>query len=316
MQSINRWRFLARFKPGVKPFARFSKVMLLLEVLMFGCLWLLFSPAFATPFYEELLFFPDKHDYASQMKLPLQQIKDKLHMTAAPVWFKNSEGRRLNGLFFKRDGAKRTIIVCHGNAGNVAHRTPLVAALGIGDSDSNVMLFDYQGFGKSEGQPSIPGVVKDGLAAYDYVVNERHCQPTDVIMYGESLGCAVAAQVSSQRQLAGVILQSPFSSLYDAGRSRFFFVNWYPESWFANINLDNVAVFKKPHPPLLLIHGTADNILGVNNSEKIFASAIGPKQLAIIPGMGHCLDDIKCKPYDAALTTFIHSLSHDNASKS
>jgi fermentation-respiration switch protein FrsA (DUF1100 family) len=277
------------------------------ETIKMACLWVALSPLVARPMYMGMLFQPDTHDYSELSAYPLKQLHDELKVVTQQIWFKSEQGERLNGLYFTKPGAKRTFIVCHGNAGNVAHRIVLAAALLV--CNVNVLLFDYQGYGKSEGKPSIDGIVRDSSAAYDYAVKELKIAPSDIVLYGESLGCAAAAQVSKQRNVAGIILQSPFASLLEAGRERLPWLWSYPQSWFGDINsLNTAAVFEQPHAPLLLIHGTADPILNPKYSQSIFAAAVEPKKLVVIQNFGHAVCEIGAPTFSTAIRDFVGAL--------
>jgi hypothetical protein len=278
----------------------------MLEAVKLSGLWLLLSPLVAAPLYRWMVMHPDRTDYSYAMANPLKLMKEHMKVSSQDVWFKTPHGERLHGLFLTKEGARKTVIVFHGNAGNIAHRLVLGTALTL--CHANVLLFDYEGFGKSEGEATLPGIVTDGLAAYDYAVRERKLSSSDIVLYGESLGCAVATQVSEQRKTAGVILQSPFSSLIEAGRERLVWLYTYPDSWFQDLNMNNTVAFRHKHVPLLLIHGTADEILNKHHSEEIFAQAVEPKKLVILEGFGHSVESIGAKPYVVAVTNFMHAL--------
>ena len=117
---------------------------------------------------------------------------DGLQLKHEEVYFHTEDGKRLHGWFFPLDGAFPVILFCHGNAGNISHRlfnVELLLKHGL-----QVFIFDYRGYGKSSGRPSEKGLYKDGLAAYDYLINERHILPEQIIMFGRSLGAAVAIE--------------------------------------------------------------------------------------------------------------------------
>jgi fermentation-respiration switch protein FrsA (DUF1100 family) len=276
----------------------------LIEALKLTALYIALSPMVAMPLYRHLIFFPDKTDYSKAIAYPLEQLKKQLNVDHEDVYFKTADGKRLHGIYFAYPGAKKVILVCHGNGGNIAHRMVLVAALLV--CKANVFLFDYQGYGSSEGSPSVNGIVTDGVAAYDYLHQTRHVDPTNIVVYGESLGSGVAPQIADQRPVAGIIVQSGFSSLVSAGKDHFFFLRAYPNSWFPE-NLDNVAVLQKPHPPLLIIHGKDDPILAFHNATDLYAQACEPKQLVAIDKFGHYIACVDMKEYSQPIVGFLQS---------
>lgn len=150
-------------------------------------------------------------------------------------------------------------------------------------------MYDYQGFGRSEGRASMQTVVDDAVAAYDYLIEEEKRSPHDIIAFGESYGCGVSGQLSERRKLAGVILQSGFSSLMIAVRDRLFWLRYYPDFAFPkSIVMDNVAVFSKPHPPFLIVHGKKDTTINFYHASTLYDRSLPPKRMLAVPDGPHC----------------------------
>src|SRR5207248_2460746 len=121
---------------------------------------------------------------------------------------KSTDGVKIKGWFIP--GVLPTLLFCHGNAGNISHRLDklqIFHKLGL-----NVLLFDYRGYGQSEGVPSESGTYADAEAAYRYLTETRKIPPSQIILYGESLGCAVATEMARRHPAAALILESPFTS--------------------------------------------------------------------------------------------------------
>lgn len=278
--------------------------VLVVEAIKLCGLLFLLSPMFAWPVYSKLLFFPDK-----TTRLPagvFDKIADHYKAKWSEVCFPSANGKRLHAYYFALPGSARTALISHGNAGNSDFRSMLIANLlqcGL-----SVMIFDYQGYGKSEGEPTCEGICDDGLAAYDYLVNEKHLASDSIVLYGESLGCAVSMNTMQHRKVAGVIAQSGFSSLVTAARDRLPWLRLFPEASFP-IRFDNVQALKGEHPPVLLIHGEKDFILPCRYSEEMFAGASQPKTLLKLPNAGHndlCVVDLP--QYIAGVTGFLKAL--------
>ena len=154
-----------------------------------------------------------ERDWARVSGLPLQD-----------VWFESEDGMRLFGWYVEARGAEAgsagltpgVLLWCHGNAGNIIHRLENLAELhraGI-----SVFLFDYRGYGRSQGTPSEEGVYQDALAAAGYLVRSRRVKPERLVIFGRSLGAAVAGEVASRQKAAGLILESAFPSVESVAR--------------------------------------------------------------------------------------------------
>lgn len=243
----------------------------------------LLNPLSAKSLYEKVLFYPDKCKYDQQSMF--NQIHQLFKVKKRDVFFRASNGKRLHAWYFKLPGATKTFLVSHGNAGNIAHRIPLAASLLA--AGASVFLYDYQGYGESEGSASTEAIVEDVLSTYDYLIKQEKLLPGNIIAYGESLGCAVSCELMVRRPVKGLVLQSGFASLLSTARDKFPWLWSYPDCCFSGPKLDNLAVLQKPHPPLLLIHGANDELLPCRYSEQMYALALAPKKLVKLPNCGH-----------------------------
>ena len=133
------------------------------------------------------------------------------------VFLETENGVRLHGWYIPSHGSRQTLLFFHGNAGNISHRGASVEIfhrLGL-----NVFIFDYQGYGKSQGKPDEKGLYKDARAAWSYLTNQRGFDQEDIILFGRSLGGAVAAELAAEIQPGGLILESTFSSARQCRRT-------------------------------------------------------------------------------------------------
>ena len=138
-------------------------------------------------------------------------------MTYEDLSLTTQDGVRINAWYLPREGARGTVLFCHGNAGNMSAKIEtarVFIALRM-----NVLLFDYRGYGKSEGEPSEDGTYLDSLAAWDYLTVQRGEDRKRIIIQGRSLGGAVASRLAAEKDPAGVILESAFTSLPDLAKS-------------------------------------------------------------------------------------------------
>ena len=178
--------------------------------------------------------------------------------------------------------ASPTLLFCHGNAGNLSHRLDKLQKfhrIGL-----NVLLFDYRGFGQSEGSPSEAGTYADAEAAYQYLIQVKTIPPHRIILYGESLRCAVATEMARRHpDAAALILESPFTSTVAMGKRIF---PWLPVRWIVRYHYDSLAKIPRIKMPLLIMHSPQDEIVPFEMGRQLYAAAPGPKKFFELTG-GH-----------------------------
>ncbi|MBI3549520.1 MAG: alpha/beta hydrolase [Elusimicrobia bacterium] len=175
--------------------------------------------------------------------------------------------------------SKLVLLYCHGNAGNISTRVPKVNMfhrLGLG-----VLLFDYRGYGRSEGSPSEAGTYLDAEAAYRWLVEEAKVPAQNILVYGESLGNAVAIETALHHPSRALILESPFTSILDMGRLIFPFL---PVSWLVTIRYDNLAKIPDVRSPVLVLHSKDDRIIPVGMGRRVYEAARDPKEFVELVG--------------------------------
>ncbi len=231
----------------------------------------------------DLLMFPCPDPRLPDVSKQIEQMRAK-NIQAREVSFKTNNGNVLRGLYFGLPGTKKVFLVCHGKGNNIYCQFPKVRTLLT--MGASVFMYDYQGFGKSQGRVSIEGACEDSIAAYDYLVKQEGHSAKDIVAFGQSFGSGVVGQLAAHRELGGVVIHSGFASLMSAGRDTFFWLRFYPDWAFPKQTMDNVAVFSKPHPPLLIVHGTTDQILKYSRAAELFEKAVEPKALLTLP-TGH-----------------------------
>lgn len=222
----------------------------------------------------------------------------------AEHWLETPDGELLYGWYCRSPRPVASAVYCHGNTGNLsstAEVIPHFLAAGI-----NVLFFDYRGFGRSSGIPSINGVVSDGVTAARF--HERIRPKTlPSILYGYSLGGAVAAQVIRRHPFDGLILQSTFTSLPRITRALF---PKLPLHRFAGDFFDTLAIVRRLTIPLLVIHGGQDEVVPCSMAYEIFDACHAPKQLEIVDGGLH--KDLYVRDFSSlvlAVNRFATSLS-------
>lgn len=223
------------------------------------------------------------------------------------VFFNTTDGLKLHGWYFHKPASRFVIVVSHGNTGNLTGRFPLAKLLL--QTGSSVLLYDYRGYGRSEGTPSLQGICDDGSAAIEFLLREKGYSPQQIVLYGESLGCSVASAVAAARSCAGLILQSGFTSLPDIGGVHLPFTRIYPKLFFPRPRLDNAQLVSRLKHPLLIIHGHRDKVVPFSHAQEIFRRASEPKMLVELPECAHS-DILTVAPhtYLEAVKTFLSSL--------
>lgn len=172
----------------------------------------------------------------------------------------------------KEEGAK-TVIFCHGNAGNISHRLDTV------DFYHNVMkcnliIFDYSGYGKSGGNVGEKACYKDSQEVYDYVTKTLKVDSKNIIIHGRSLGGAVAIDLAVNRKCAGLVMESTFTSIPDMADDM---VPIFPIQWFVRIKFDSIDKIDQLKVPILLIHSEEDEVIPYAMGEELFEQAKKPK---------------------------------------
>lgn len=267
-----------------------------------GLLYVGLSPRVAKLLYRPILFHPARYPEG------YYDIESIDGIAPIDVYFKAADGTRLHAWFFKLDGAERTILFHHGNAANLTTRLGLIQLqLRAGAS---VFIYDYRGFGRSECIPDTKGICDDGCAAFDYLVEKEGIDPENIINYGESLGAAVACQVSTVRHGGGLILQSGFSSLRRIGCEVVPWVRIYPQALYPKPCLNSVCVVEREHPPLLIMHGVNDTVVPFEHALELYERACPPKTFVEFPEADHCdLSFVEPERYETSIREFLLSLA-------
>lgn len=216
------------------------------------------------------------------------------------VFLDTEDGVRLHGWYIPHRGAKQTLLFFHGNAGNISHRGDSVEIfhrLGL-----NVFVFDYRGFGMSQGIPGENGLYQDARASWRYLTKERGLQPRDIILFGRSLGGAVAAKLAAETQPGGLILESTFSSARDVANALFPILS---RLIFLRYDFATATHVRQLTCPILVLHSPDDEIIPFRLGEKVFQSASEPKSFVKMRG-DHNNGFLMSQPdYERALKAFV-----------
>jgi fermentation-respiration switch protein FrsA (DUF1100 family) len=216
--------------------------------------------------------------------------------------FQASDGVRLHGWYVPHSQPVATILFLHGNAGNITHRAEVLRKL-HGRIGASVLIFDYRGFGKSEGRPSEQGVLDDARAARKWLANREHIGESDIVLMGESLGGGVAVDLAAADGARALILESTFSSLPDAAAYHY---PWLPVHLLMQTRFDSVAKIGAYRGPLLQSHGESDTIIPFALGKRLFDAANEPKQFITIAHRDH--NDPRPESYYGTVAEFLGNL--------
>jgi fermentation-respiration switch protein FrsA (DUF1100 family) len=224
-------------------------------------------------FERRFIYFPDRGQGPTPAQLGL--AAEELRLTA-------EDGVALHGYFLRARDERLTVLFNHGNAGNIGDRLDramlLQSRLGW-----SVLLYDYRGYGRSEGTPDEEGTYRDARAAYRYLVEVRKVEPGRLVIMGESLGSAVALDLALRRPAQALILEAPFTSVPDMARTTALF----PLAGLVRTRYDNLAKVAGLRCPLLVVHGERDEIVPFAQGRRLFEAAPDPKSFYAVPGAHH-----------------------------
>jgi len=195
------------------------------------------------------------------------------------VFFDSADGIRLHGWHIPCEAARAALLFCHGNGGNIGHRTESLRqlhSLGV-----HIFIFDYRGYGQSEGRLSEAGTYADALAAYEWLLAKHPEAP--IILFGRSLGANIAADLALKAKAAALIFESGFTSVEEVGQETFPFL---PIHLLHTIDYDALSKIPRIQSPILFIHSPDDEIIPFHHHQKLFDAATATKERLIIHG-GH-----------------------------
>jgi hypothetical protein len=211
------------------------------------------------------------------------------------------DGVKISGWWVPAEQARGTVVFCHGNGGNVS--SCLDTLLIINHLRLNALIFDYRGYGNSEGSPTEKGTYADAEAAWNYLVTERKVSPDRIIIWGRSLGGAIAAMTAAKHRAGIVIVESTFTSLKDLVHDR---MSWVPSWVLANYAYDTRHYLKEVDVPVLVIHSPDDEMIPFQHGKNLYDSIRGPKAFSEIKGSHNrgFIDSIAV--YESSINDFIN----------
>ncbi|HBR17081.1 MAG TPA: alpha/beta hydrolase [Deltaproteobacteria bacterium] len=243
-----------------------------------------------------MVFFPSKEIEATPRDIGLAY---------EDITLSTEDGKKISAWFVPSGKERGVVLFCHGNAGNISHRLDSIRI--FHDLDLGVLIFDYRGYGRSEGSPTEKGTYLDAEAAWNYLINVRKVRPEKVILFGRSLGAGVAAEMALRHRAAGLIMESAFMSVPSLGSKFFPYLPGYLIRLISRFHYSNIDKVSRIGIPKLIIHSPQDEIIPFEHGVTLFEKATGPKEFLRIAGGHNEGFMISGKTYIDGLDRFVSS---------
>ncbi|MCK4351892.1 alpha/beta hydrolase [candidate division WOR-3 bacterium] len=241
--------------------------MVRIFILVAGLVFLWF---FIKYFEQKSVYFPTKG---------IEATPEDIGLEYEDVFFKTTDGVRLNGWFISNPKAKATLIFCHGNGGNISHRLESIS--GFHKIGLNIFIFDYRGYGRSGGRISEEGTYLDAVAAYNYIISREDVNKDAIIAFGRSLGCPIVIELANRVKVAALICESSFTSIMDMTKKIY---KVRIPRYFLFYKYDALSKIKSVDVPKLIIHSKDDEMIPFYHGEQLFQASKEPKELYALTG--------------------------------
>jgi uncharacterized protein len=263
-----------------------------LSFVVAGCASTDDSPTATSKLVDSALFHPDAYPVGKWKK-------DDLNVEDA--WFVTPEGVKLNGWYTEAKNPRAVVLYAEGNGGNITNRRALLE-LYREKLNASILIFDYEGYGRSEGTPSQAAILADARAARSWLADRALVDEKDIVLVGNSLGGAVAVDLAATSGARGLVLENTFASLAELTQSHF----GHLAGKLVSSQLDSISKIADYKGPLLQTHGDHDKTVPFAQGKRLFEAANEPKKFVAIPKGGH--DDEPSDDYIAELDKFLASL--------
>lgn len=268
---------------------------MLLNLLIFLAAAYCAALVFAYAFQPRLVYYPQVERYNPG-------TPRDMGLDFEPVTLATADGEKLSAWWVPAAQGRGAVLICHGNAGNIAARLDYLKMFHRLGYSSFIM--DYRGYGASTGEPSEEGTYRDAEAAWRWLTAERGVKAGDVVVLGESLGGAVAARLAARNAPRALVLASAFTSIPALGADIYPFL---PARLISRFSYDTLGALKSVKAPVLVAHSREDDIVPFEHGKALFAAADEPKRFLEMSG-GHNEAFLFTRPeWTAGLEKFLDS---------
>ncbi|MEE4639793.1 MAG: alpha/beta hydrolase [Wenzhouxiangella sp.] len=245
-------------------------------------------------FQARLIFLPNVAGRA------LVATPERVGLFYRDVEIATQDGQTLHAWWVWHPRPRATLLFSHGNAGNISHRLDslrIFHELGL-----SVLIYDYRGYGQSSGRPSEAGIYQDGEAALRWLIEQADIEPSDIVLFGRSMGGVVAARLAGEVSVAALIMESSFTSVPDIAQEIYW---WLPARRLSRIQLPALKFLSASDQPTLIVHSRDDEIVSFSHGERLFEAAPQPSRFLVLAGSHNTgfLDSIN--DYRAGLDAFL-----------
>ena len=243
-------------------------------------LWIIILPVGLYVVLAAFLYFNQRR-LAFVPSRDLTVLPSDVGLSYEDIFIEVADGERIHGWYFPVEGGSVVTMLCHGNAGNISHRletAEFLTSLGV-----SVLFFDYRGYGQSDGKPSEENAYADAEAAHRWLTSDKGFQAEQVLIFGRSLGGAVAVELATRVPCRALIVESSFSSITDVGKRMF---PYMPVGLLLTFKFDSASKIATLNCPKLITHSPDDEIVPYDLGRRLFEAAAEPKQWVELSG-GH-----------------------------
>jgi fermentation-respiration switch protein FrsA (DUF1100 family) len=203
------------------------------------------------------------------------------------------------------------LLICHGNAGNLSEFGRPAHYAGLRGLGVNLLAFDYRGYGESQGVPTEAGLYEDATAAYRYLRQERGVLPERILIFGHSLGSAVAVDLASREPAAGLILEGALTSVMERGQELYPYI---PVRWIGRSRFSSIDKISRVTIPKLFLHARADDVIPLAHGRRLFQAAPPPKTFVELAGGHGDAFELDSATYFGSIHRFVAELEHAHRS--
>ena len=226
-----------------------------------------------------LLFILFQGKYIYHPSSHIESTPNSIGLEYEDITLSTSDGIELDSWYIPASNDSMVVLLCHGNGGNIGDRMESIKI--FHNMNLSVFIFDYRGYGKSEGNPNEKGTYIDAETAWDYLIDERNISSDNIIVFGRSLGGAIASKLAIDKDPYAVILESTYTSISDQAKD---LLPIFPFNVITRYKYPTIDHVKKISSPILIVHSSDDEMISVNHGKDLFKSANEPKMFLEISG--------------------------------